>query len=510
MLGSRPRARTGDSRRRPPRVHAVNRTPARALALVVPAVFAAVVLFPARQDNWFSDGFHLTNVVADGAAYYHAFFVPTAAAVHRVANLFGEFPGSTTLAWHSALCTALAIGWISATLMRAGSTPGGAVLGSTLVLVTPATVFFGTVAEVHGLELLGAAIAWDLGWRARSASDSRAALLCATGLFVAIGAHLVNVLLAPPLLLLALSEPSTRSLRRAAGVAAAMLAGIALLFTAAWLAWLATRKGHHPAQMLDLFTERLLLSGFESRGFFTPLECLAFLDRELLRPTAFLLLGPPLALAFARPGRRALPLLVIVASLPFLVVLPQGGVREEGAYFLPLYPGFALCFAHAMRELLATRVRTTFACRAAALSLLALQALAADGRWSEFARAENAWDWTLRAEAVSARDGTLLTGSLPRQHIVATRESFLVAIDLRRELELKPRADWPAIVEEFLTNALVALQAGRPLYVDVELLDERHRSPQVAYIAERLHAAPLAFEPRPAAAPAIAAVTVSR
>src|SRR5262249_16925916 len=134
-------------------------------------------------------------------------FVPSAWAVHRLGAPLFHWSPDTAMEWFSALCGAAACAWIAGTLLRRGVRTAAALATVLLVAATPGAGFFSTTAEVRGRQSLGAAIATDLALRAGDAPPRRARTLLLASLLLAPVFHVVNVLLLPLLVLLALQRP---------------------------------------------------------------------------------------------------------------------------------------------------------------------------------------------------------------------------------------------------------------------------------------------------------------
>ncbi len=483
-----------------------------------PAFALALALYGAtRQEQTFSDGVHLASMVSGGPApYYNAAYVPLGWLLHRAFAASVGWSVPDALGWLSALAGAAAVAVLAVTLHRlvrrvdAQRATPLALAWAALVALTPGTWFFATTVEVHSVQLLGAALATHLALAARDAQARRATALLAAACAAAMLTHLVHALLLPGLVVLARAGVGREPLRwRAAaariGVVALVLALLGALVFLQARATDAQRATHaNPAGVLVVFG-RMLADGLRTRGLFGPSEVGAFLAAELLRPAGALALGLVALLFARRAGLRAGGL---VAALPFLVVLPQGGIREDGAYYLSLYPLLALALADGTARW--TGRRGAGLARVA-LALVVALALAQGAfgwrRLRAYDTGPGPLEWTRAIEQTTEADAYVITGSLPRMHALSSFGGSRLAVDARRELDLVPRRLWDAQIEKLLQGAGTALRAGRAVYVDADLLEGDARAEPVRRFADALRRLPLRLDPRPPQEPLVYAVS---
>jgi hypothetical protein len=476
------------------------------LALALAVFASALALYGlTRQTVAFSDGVLMAARVArDGPVpYYNVLYLPLAWAFTTLLRPLAGWDAYVALGWFSAACGAASAVVLLRSLARSGIATGTAVGWIAVFALTPGVWFFATTAEVHALQLLGVCVAVDLALAARTRTPARALGLVLLASALALLAHLTTVLLLPGLLVLASGGAPGRGLRLGAIPARAWIAtAAALLAGAAALAWVFSSDSErlartNPLQMLVVFG-REYARRMASGGLYAPDEVVAFLDAELVRPAALLLLAPFLGLA----ARRAHRLLVAtgVAALPYLVLLPQGGVREGGAYYLSLYPLFVLAGAVATDELRQRWPGPAWGI-ALAVALGALGALGAQGAlaWRRIERWADQIDprvWAERVAAIAPPESDVFTVSLPRWHALL-QEGKYGGIDLRRELELVPRSLWDQEVRAWLGIAGGDLRAGRRVYLDADLFDDPDAPPFFRRFAEILGETPVRLEPRP-------------
>ncbi len=473
---------------------------------------AAFALFAATiQSTPFSDGVYLSAKVAAGPKpYYNALYIPAGWAFHRAFEPLFGWSAFTALGWFSALCGAGAAGLLARGLQRLGSTPLSVVSWSAFFIVTPGVWFFSTCVEVHGIQLLGATAATLLAWRARSCRRGRALALLYAACALALLSHLTTVLLLPGLALLARGrgdsvdedvEPKGLGLRGLPWRAVLAAHG-ALFVLALGVFWIYSGNEEglsrsNPLQALGVFG-RKYIDKIQGGRFYGPAEIANFLDAELLQPAGLLVICPLIALS-AR-GRAALHWPALLALLPYVVVLPEGGIREGGAYFLSFYPLFVLAAADSWNELVTRPSWRKFG-PAALVSFVLLQALSGAMRWSRAENELDAREWVTLVEPHTPPGSLVFTRSLARFHALKYGELSRTRtrqVDLNREFEMVPRSGWEKEALHNLGVARTFLQNGSRVFLDADFLDAEERPASHERFEELLRRQPLRLAPIPA------------
>jgi hypothetical protein len=473
---------------------------------VTALVLAVLALTPDGAP--FSDSVLLCERVERLAPHYNAAYVPLAGAFHALAGgLFG-LEVERSLAWFSRLCAALAAGVVAAGRRRAGRGPTAAALAGLLVGLSPGIWFFAIAAEVHALQLLGAALALEAAERARTRPPLAAAGWVLAGSVGAVATHLTSVLLVPLLLWRASGgtpghagaehpgpagggaghSGAGRGLPRrlvlalgAAGLALGV--ALAVLPPGPLAAW-------PPAQGLVTFVG-LFRDRIAAGRLFGPEAAAGYLWDEWIARAGLLWAATALALLDGRTRRAALE--VLVASLPFALVFSQGGVRESGAYFVALYPPMAAVAAHLFEVRTERLAPRPVAVLAAALA--ALQAAAALPTVSGLVRGRDLARWARVVEAGCPPGSVVATSDLPQWHTLALAEGDYLAQDLRYALEITPPRFREAVAEERLGVLGAFLAQDRRVFLDAALVEGADPLGVWAPLRERLRTAPVELLP---------------
>ncbi|MEO0650948.1 MAG: hypothetical protein AAFZ65_09730 [Planctomycetota bacterium] len=444
----------------------------------------------------FSDAVLLRDRLETGVPHYHAAYVPLGSPfLHAGRALFGWSADAGAI-WFSRVCSALAAGGAAVAIARRVSSPLLSGAGALALALAPAIWFFAVCAEVHGLQLLGAVVAYECADRARRASRGRALAWFGAGVLAALATHLTSLLLAPLLAWLALGDDGDHGLQRrslarlAAGLALAGLAGPLLASTllAEW----------QPAQGLRTFVV-LWWDRVAQGDFFSGRESLEYLWDEWFVRAGLLWPGTVAGLFVARARRAAVA--VLVGCLPFVLIFSQGGVREAGAYFVGLYPPMALATAGVLDHL--TRRRSTRLRAALALALVAGQAGLALPTVRSLVRGQDMASWLAAVEGECSPGSTVVTSSLPQMHSAGTSSIDFDTMDLRYALEIEPARDREAVVAERLGILGGRLARGAHVYFDAALIVGDDPRGVFVTLRRRLAESPIALEPRPAEGPPV-------
>lgn len=456
------------------------------LGLVALAVYLALPL-----ERYFSDSFYLVDRVEVGAPpYYNVAYVP----LGRLVDLaLGSWLGTErALEVLSALAAAGAVGLTVGIARSLGLGGLAQVATGLLLLAAPGCLFFAGVIEVHAVQLLGAALSLRLALAAGRARGAVAWLLFVAAALVAMTTHLSHLLYLPGLLALAwgrededpgpggmLDRGSEQRVGLAfgqagvpwlLGLALGLTAVIVLLVRADFDSW-----SVHPALQwlgtLIVFGRTFVFSLWE-RGLFTFGESLDYLRVELLGAHGLLVLGFAAGLwssfaledgACRRLARRGL-----VASLPLLLVLPQGGVLEHGGYFLTLAPLMAL----QLGIVLGHRRHGSTPAIVAALMVLTQLALGLRG-WAEFRSAEpdaRAWSTVVAAQLLPG--DSVLVSSLGRTFSLADERPEVRVRDLARDLAMEPDRGRVHLLKSVLNQRLTDPAFPGDLWLDGDLLPD--------------------------------------
>ncbi|MDF1800390.1 MAG: hypothetical protein P1V81_14525 [Planctomycetota bacterium] len=455
-----------------------------ALGLIALAFYLALPL-----ERYFSDSFYLVDRVEVGAPpYYNVAYVP----LGRLVDLaLGSWLGTErALEVLSALAAAGAVGLTVGIARRLGLGGLGQAATGLLLLGAPGCLFFAGVIEVHAVQLFGAALSLRLALAAGDARGALAWLLFATAALVAMTTHLSHLLWLPGLWVLAwgraAEEPGpggmfARESEERVGLGFGQagvpwLLGLGLVLTVVVVLLVRADFGTwsvHPALQwlgtLIVFGRQFVFSLWD-RGLFTFGESVDYLSVELLGAHGLLVLGFAAGLwsSFTLPdGRcRRLARRGLVATLPALLILPQGGVLEHGGYFLTLAPLMAL----QLGILFGSPRPGITPVSVAALLVLAQLALGLRG-WAEFRSAEpDARDWSVRVAAQLQPGDSVLVSTLGRTFSLADERPDVRVRDLARDLAMEPDRGRARLLKSVLNQRLTDPAFPGDLWLDGDLL----------------------------------------
>jgi hypothetical protein len=350
-----------------------------------------------------------------------------------------------------------------------------------LLLAPPVCVFFGTTIELHGLHLLGAALAFAGAQRAARASGAVRGMWLGAALATPFAFHPLLLLQAPALVAVAWRrQPKARlvlALLAAAAVLSLPLLALALPAEpdAAW-----------PARAKDLWHALKFAFRGTAEGMLPgPSDVALHAWRELASPLGVLALALPLELALRFRERSewqapALALGMHAALLPLL------GVREFGAYGLGLVP-FALEAAHSLharasesrreRAPEGLRSSTVIALLAAlpptvlVLVPIGAQAFASARRIASYASIGDDRAWIERCVGAIAASGTprerayVMTQCSPRWELLS-RDHGISGCDLRFAADEVPARRRAELARRIAESARLQALSGFTLYLD--------------------------------------------
>lgn len=465
--------------------------------LVALGLFAATV-----QTTAFSDAVYLSAKVESGPKpYYNALYLPLGWAFHRLVSLVLDWDAFEALGLFSALCGAGAAAFLAVCLRRIGCSPGWRIAWGLFFVVTPGVWFFSTTVEVHSIQLLGTSAATAMCLLARRESPGRALALVYAACALALLSHLTTVLILPGFVVLARGDgPGVGLGLKGLPWKATLLVHVGLLVVVVGVFWAysANPTGlsrSNPLEALEVFF-RKYVTKLKNGRFYGPSEIADFLGGEFLRP-AGLLAVLPLVRVFA-PRRNRLFLPAFVAALPYLVLLPQGGIREQGGYFVSFFPLFVLATADSVA---AIGERAPARARWIEGGLVVLLVVQAWLGWSRVAEAESgvdARDWTAEVEEEVPRTSVVFTTSLARMHALKYGELRILApVDLNREFEMTPVAGFDREANHWLGVAAKNIGQGLRVFFDADFFDARERPESHRRLEELLATKPVRLEPLP-------------
>jgi hypothetical protein len=311
--------------------------------------------------------------------------------------------------------------------------------------------------------------------------------------------HLTGVLLVPALIGLALRDEEGRGLELRPAPLLGVCAALLLLV-------LGVMQLGRAQTMLSVFA-RLWPQRFDpEKGLaFSGAEMADYLGDEVARPLLFLLLAPLLALfAWRARAVRHLFTWTLVAALPFLVIFPQGGIRERGAYFLSVAGLLALLGGEATR-VLEERKPALRALLPVFLALLAVRAgVVAHAEIEAHDVGVLPREWARRVAEITGPDAFVLTSTLPRWHALMTLETHPTCVDLRRELELVPAAKRDDRALATLARAPGAVER-ESFYLDADLIrgGDAETVELLGSFRERMSELPVRLDPLPVDEPLV-------
>jgi len=463
----------------------------------------------------FSDSLLLASLVERGPwPYYNVLYVPLGHALYALGEPLFGWSSFAALEWLSALSAAASAAGCCALAALVGCTPLVSAALALAIACMPGALFFGATAEVHALASASCALALCAAWRARGAPPARAFAWTALSVLVLVLGHLVHLALLPAVLVLASTgargeaQSSKRFALGGLAFARACLAAalvLALVFVA--LRPYVGGEGNvaDPARVLGASGSRLA-SRAAAGNFFCLHEVLEYLWVCVLAPAGAI---PALALAgvlFAS-ARRSAPGLGLVCALalaPYVLVLPQTGVREVGAYSLSLAPFAALAIAAGCVALQRERKGAQLIPVVVLLAVAALQLPSGRAALAEARAHDRALEFGAQvARLARSGDQTYALG-IPRAHaafLAAQRDHRSVeCYHLPGLLELVPESQRAAAVDSTLAGMAAALSRGSRIWFDADLL-----GPGAGAHAERFQRAlerlPVRFEPAGESAP---------
>jgi hypothetical protein len=336
-----------------------------------------------------------------------------------------------------------------------------------LLLAPPVCVFFGTTIELHGLHLLGAALAFACASRAARAVGVVRFAWLAPALAAPLVFHPLLLLQAPALIALAWRrEPRLR--RHLTLLAAAAVLALPLLSFV-----LPAESGAGlPARAADLLQALKFAFRATAAGLLPgPSDFALHAWRELALPLG--VLGIAFVIELALRIRERSEWLVPAAALGVhAAILPLLGVREYGAYGLGLVP-----FAFELTDSLLARVRERGRYRHAALvALLVLaQTFASARRIASYAAIGDDRVWIEQCVQTIAAVGTphdrayVLTQCSPRWELLL-RDHGILGCDLRFAADEVPIRHRVEVARRTAETARLQVAHGFTLYVDRAVL----------------------------------------
>jgi hypothetical protein len=456
-------------------------------------------------ERFFSDSDYLFRRVEVGSPpYYNIAYIP----LGRLANgLVGSLLGlERTLLLMSALAIGGGVALSLRLLQKLGVGPLVTLVVGVLLGLSPGALFFGGAIEVHAVQFFGASLGISLAWAARTRRSRWAWLLLTCALGVAMVSHLSNLLLLFGLCALAWGKRASdsgvpsddrgcrlgkRELPAVAAVLVVALIAASILSTCDFEVW-----SKHPALQwlgtLIVFGEIYLVELFQ-RGLYSPAEVLGYLRAELLAPLGFLALGLPCGLwiglvrkakasaaaqGTADQATHSAPAIFarrgLLACVPALLVLPQGGVLERGGYFMSYAPLFAILLGLGLERALRTRSLAGRGRRLGALFLLVCVGLqitwAFTNRASFRAQVPDARIWAAAAKNVLREGDSLLVSTLARNFAVANASPQTHVRDLQRDLDMVPDSERIHELRKVLAQRLGDKRFSGDLWLDAGLL----------------------------------------
>lgn len=473
--------------------------PPRALIPALAAVAVALAAYaPTSPPGAFSDAVWIVHGIGqqEAPSHYHVAFFPLARIFRAVGGALFGWSDELSLVWFSRTCGALAAGVVAWSLGRRGRPGVLAAAGGLLVALSPGPWLFANVAEVHALQLLGAALGLESARLARGATGWRAWALLLVGSAAVVGSHLTGVVLLPTLVWIARGPCDWRGRagagREGIGRAARAAAGLSTL---ALLLVLALRHldglrdalfDSVPGQVLSEVA-RMWIEQVAAGQFFPPGEVARFLRDEWILPAG--LLTPLAVLALTDRSTRPAALVASLTTVPYVLLFPQLGVREAGAYFLPLLPLYAFAGIHWLER--RTRPLGAWGLLVIAALLIGQTALAMTHTRSLRAISNDIPAWVVAIEARCPADSRIVVSKLPEWHALSLSEVGYQSFDLWRDCELVPPAFRDGVLDHRLGQLTQDLATGRPIYIVPELVDGPDPRGVTTQFRARLEALPI-------------------
>lgn len=471
-------------------------------ALIACSAIAALVFAlcaASRSGAPFSDSLLLASLVERGPwPYYNVLYLPLGHAWYAAGEPVFGWSALAALEWFSALSAAACAAACCALALLVGC---GALVSAALALAlacTPGALFFGATGEVHALASASCAFALCLAWHTRTAQSWRAWAWLAGAVLVLVLGHLVHIALVPALLVLASctgrgGSTTTGGFGRPPLALACAALCAALVLALAFLALRPFFSGDgqvaDPARVLGSAGTRIA-SRASAGHFFGLHEVLDYVWVCVLAPAGW---SAPLALAgvLVAAVRRSAPGVGLACSLalaPYVLLLPQTGVREEGAYSLSLAPFAALAAAAGLAALPRERKRVQ-GCAAAALCALAVVSLPRGRALLADARArDRALEFGAQVARVARSGDQAYALGIPRAHaafLAAQRAGQSVeCFHLPGLLELVPEGQRAGAVDSTLGSMAATLSRGSRIWFDADFL-----GPQAGAHVERFQRA---------------------
>src|SRR5262245_31776483 len=286
--------------------------------------------------------FFLERVEAGEWRYVHLLTLPFFQILRALAGAIGVADAEVVLRLGSVLPGGAAVGLLFLAARRIEASPARSLAFAAAVGLSPAALFFATVAENQALHFACACLALLAAVRYGTSPSPARALALSGAWVVAIASHTTGVLLGPGLAALALTLAARRGVpaRRAHVLAFALpCAGSALL-----LLGLACKWGGGPLRLGTVLGPGGFTMRERLQHELAPDRIGRYLAEEAVFP-AFLL--APLGLfGLGRAWRvdRRVGGVVLAFLLPYLLVMPLWGYPDRGAHFLQILPAALLPF----------------------------------------------------------------------------------------------------------------------------------------------------------------------
>lgn len=435
------------------------------IAAAATVAFAVLLVALSPDIGPWGDGLGILKALADESGVnqraYHIGYRVLARFALDVGTAFGLAPEAAVIHLSRACIAIGALLCVWCARARGACAPAAFVC-TALVLASPSLWFFAGVVEVHGVQFMGSAAALAIALAA--ARRERTALrfgLVAVACAAALVLHLSHLLLVPALLALA-SPPFERRARRVwigFGVLALLGASVAFGSYALYRASDDVAPGGwlNGVYYLGLY-EHLFFKFRSGYGWFGPGEVFEFLTDQALRQGGVVWLAL-FAGAFGSRGRERAAFVLIVAT--YLLVVPQAGIRERGAYFVSLFPWFVAFAAPLLRGRAGL----------ALVSVLLVPQLALGWReLSRYAERPDARTWSRQVMAVALEPCSIYTGDMVRVDALPGAHPGFDPYQWNQQFEFTPRRNWTEKLERPYEHALgAALTKGR-LYLDAEIV----------------------------------------
>jgi hypothetical protein len=443
------------------------------LAAAASVAFAVLLVALSPDIGPWGDGLGILKALADETGVnqraYHIGYRVLARLAVDVGTPLGLAPEAAAIHL-SRVCIAIGALLCVWCARARGACAPAAFVCTALVLASPSLWFFAGVVEVHGVQFMGSAAALAIGLAAARREQPLARFgLVAVASGVALALHLSHLLMVPALIALAAPPFERRARRVWIGFAVLALLGlfVALGSYALYRASndVAPEGWLNGVYYLGLY-EHLFLQFRSGFGWFGPGEVFEFLGDQALGQGGVVWLAALAGVIGAR-GRERAAFVLLVAT--YLLVVPQAGIRERGAYFVSLFPWFVAFAAPLVRG----RAGLTFAC-----ALLVPQLALGWRDLSRYAQRPDARAWAREVMAVVERPCAIYTGDMVRVDALPGAHPGFDPFQWNQQFEFTPRRNWTEKLEQPYEHALgQALTKGR-LYLDAQIIGlglEPHR-----------------------------------